>query len=145
MLQKLIVAWENTDFCRGRPSSSHYFIGVQGQYFFYLDPHQTRTALPLPEKLDQYTQEEIDSCHTRRLRRIHIKEMDPSMLIAFLIRDESDWKNWRRAVQEVQGKAVIHVTDKDPALHGIGAEREGAIDEVETFDDEDDDGTILGA
>ncbi|KAH8791484.1 putative cysteine protease atg4 [Hyaloscypha finlandica] len=130
----------------GQPSSSHYFIGVQGPYFFYLDPHMTRPALPLPENLDNYAQEDIDSCHTRRLRRIHVKEMDPSMLIAFLIRDENDWKEWRRATQEVQGKAVIHVADKDPALHGLGTERDGAIDEVETFDDEDDDGdTLLNA
>ncbi|TVY21950.1 putative cysteine protease atg4 [Lachnellula arida] len=123
----------------GQPSSSHYFIGVQGPHFFYLDPHQTRPALPLPEKLEGYTQEDIDSCHTRRLRRIHVKEMDPSMLIAFLIRDENDWKDWRQAVQEVQGKAVIHVADQDPAGLGLGGERHGAIDEVETFDDEDDD------
>lgn len=65
--------------------------------------------------------------------------MDPSMLIAFLIRDENDWKEWRRAVQEVQGKAVIHVADKDPALYSQSAERDGAIDEVESFDEEDDD------
>jgi cysteine protease ATG4 len=129
----------------GQPSSSHYFIGVQGPYFFYLDPHMTRPALPLPESLEDYTQEDIDSCHTRRLRRIHVKEMDPSMLIAFLIRDENDWKEWRRATQEVQGKAVIHVADKDPALHGLGTERDGAIDEVETFDDEDDGDTLLNA
>ncbi|KAG0647382.1 Autophagy-related 4 [Hyphodiscus hymeniophilus] len=128
----------------GRPSSSHYFIGVQGPYFFYLDPHQTRPALPLPSKLDDYTQEDIDSCHTRRLRRIHVKEMDPSMLLAFLIRNENDWKDWRRAVQSVQGKAVVHVADKDPLLHGMGIEREGAIDEVETFDEDDEDTIING-
>ncbi|KAE8449925.1 Cysteine protease atg4 [Mollisiaceae sp. DMI_Dod_QoI] len=125
----------------GQPSSSHYFIGVQGSYFFYLDPHQTRPALPLPTDVEGYSQEDIDSCHTRRLRRIHVKEMDPSMLIAFLVRDENDWKDWRRAVQEVQGKAVIHVADKEPVL---STERDGAIDEVETFDDDDDD-TILNA
>lgn len=129
----------SADSYSGQPSSSHYFIGVQGPHFFYLDPHQTRPALPLPDRLDKYTQEDIDSCHTRRLRRIHVKEMDPSMLIAFLIRDENDWKDWRRAVQEVQGKAVIHVADQDPAVLGLGGERHGAIDEVETFDDEDDD------
>lgn len=67
------------------------------------------------------------------------------MLIAFLIRDENDWKEWRRATQEVQGKAVIHVADKDPALQGMSTERDGAIDEVETFDDEDDDDTVLDA
>ncbi|KAK6582611.1 hypothetical protein PZA11_005019 [Diplocarpon coronariae] len=129
----------------GQPSSSHYFIGVQGQYFFYLDPHQTRPALPLPDDVENYSPEDIDSCHTRRLRRVHVKEMDPSMLIAFLIRDENDWKQWRREVQEVQGKAVIHVADKEPTQQGLGTEREGAIDEVETFDDDDDDDTILNA
>lgn len=65
------------------------------------------------------------------------------MLIAFLIRDEDEWKDWRQAVQEVQGKAVIHVADKEPTLRGVGTEREGAIDEVETFDDEEDDDTVL--
>lgn len=59
------------------------------------------------------------------------------MLIAFLIRDEKDWKQWRISTQEVQGKAVIQVADKDPALHGV-TERAGAIDEVETFDDSED-------
>jgi len=131
-------------FGRGQPSSSHYFIGVQGQHLFYLDPHQTRTALPFHAEVKDYTQEDINSCHTRRLRRIHIKELDPSMLIAFLIRDDSDWREWRRAVQEVQGKAVVHVADQDPTLHNLAMERVGAIDEVETFDDEeDDDDTIL--
>lgn len=67
------------------------------------------------------------------------------MLIAFLIRDENDWKQWRQAVQEVQGKAVIHVADNDPALYGQTSEREGAIDEVESFDEADDDDTILNA
>lgn len=128
----------------GRPSSSHYFIGVQGSYFFYLDPHQTRVALPLPTNLDDYTDEDINSCHTRRLRRIHVKEMDPSMLIAFLIRDEKDWMHWREAVKEVPGKGVIHIAEEDPALHRLGSEQDDAIDEVETFDDEDDD-TLLNA
>ena len=67
------------------------------------------------------------------------------MLIAFLIQSEDDWKSWRRGVQEVQGKAVIHVADRDPTLHGLGVERDGAIDEVETFDDTDDDDTVLNA
>ena len=135
-----------TDKASGRPSSSHYFVGAQGAYFFYLDPHQARPALPLHFNLDEYTEDEVNSCHTRRLRRIHVKEMDPSMLIAFLIRDEDDFTKWRRSVQEVQGKAVIHVANTDPTLHGLCVERDGAIDEVETFDDEDDSGdTVLNA
>ncbi|KAI9787657.1 MAG: Cysteine protease atg4 [Geoglossum umbratile] len=126
----------------GRPSSSHYFIGVQGLHFFYLDPHQTRPALPLHDNPNDYSSEDIDSCHTRRLRRLHVKDMDPSMLIAFLIRNEEDWKAWRRSVSQVSGKAVIHVADLQPALHGHGVERESAVDEVEAFDDDDDDMTV---
>ncbi|KAK8162910.1 hypothetical protein BKA80DRAFT_273978 [Phyllosticta citrichinensis] len=120
----------------GRPSASHYFVGTQESHFFYLDPHNTRPFLPLHSDVSKYTAEDIDSCHTRRLRRLHVKEMDPSMLIAFLIRDESDWSSWRSAVTEVHGKPVIHVADSEPVIHG-GQEREGAIDEVEAFDDED--------
>lgn len=67
------------------------------------------------------------------------------MLIGFLIRDENDWKEWRKAAQEVQGKRVIHVADTDPSLYSLGTERDGAIDEVESFDDEGDDDTILNA
>ncbi|KAI5919681.1 protease required for autophagy [Camillea tinctor] len=123
----------------GRPSSSHYFIGVQGFYFFYLDPHFTRPALPYHEDASEYTQEEVDTCHTRKLRRLHVKEMDPSMLIGFLIRDEEDWKDWRRSVKHVQGKAIIHVSDHDPVAQM--EERGGVMDEVQTLSDEDGDYT----
>ncbi|MCJ1246527.1 Cysteine protease atg4 [Trapelia coarctata] len=128
----------------GRPSSSHYFVGVQGENFFYFDPHQTRPALLWHEDSNDYTTEEISSCHTRRLRRLHIKDMDPSMLIAFLIRDESDWRRWRQAIAETKGQPVIHVADTEPPLDGTGVERPEAIAEVETFDDDDEgDGEIV--
>jgi cysteine protease ATG4 len=67
--------------------------------------------------------------------------MDPSMLIAFLIRNEDDWNDWRRSIESVHSKAVIHVADRNPALLGRSGERESAIDEVESVDDDDD--TIL--
>ncbi|KAI9708530.1 MAG: Cysteine protease atg4 [Bogoriella megaspora] len=126
----------------GRPSSSHYFLGTQNQHLFYLDPHTTRPFVPYPSDNQPLSRDHIDSCHTRRLRRMHVKEMDPSMLMAFLIRNEEEWKDWRQAVVEVQGKPIIHVADKQPTLHGQGTEREGAIDEVEAFDDEDDADTV---
>lgn len=110
---------------------------MQGFHFFYLDPHFTRPALPYRKNVADYTKEELDTCHTQKLRRIHVKEMDPSMLIGFLIRDEEDWKEWRRSVKHVQGKAIIHVSDHDPVarMHEEG----GMIDEVQTLSDDDDD------
>lgn len=128
----------------GRPSSSHYFIGVQRDNFFYMDPHQTRPALPLHDDLAEYTQDEIDSCHTRRLRRLSINDMDPSMLIAFLITDERDWGSWRGAVSKIKGKPVVHVADTEPILHSQGLERASAVDDVEILDDDDEgDGDLV--
>ena len=130
----------------GRPSSSHYFIGVQGSKFFYLDPHHTRPALPYHSDCSDYDLQDIASCHTRRLRRLDITEMDPSMLIAFLIRDEEDWRDWRLQIsrsagqelssKENYGKAVIRVADQEPPSR---TERAAALDEVEFLSDGDDD------
>ncbi|KAL2751951.1 hypothetical protein ACRALDRAFT_1066399 [Sodiomyces alcalophilus JCM 7366] len=130
----------------GRPSSSHYFVGTQGLFLFYLDPHHTRPALPWYEDPDQYSQADVDSAHTRRLRRLHVKEMDPSMLVGFLIQDEDDWEDWKRNVKHVQGKAIIHVADHDPRMvHECAVgERRSAIDEVEILSDSDND-TALGS
>ncbi|KAJ6440860.1 cysteine protease ATG4 [Purpureocillium lavendulum] len=127
----------------GRPSSSHYFVGAQGNFLFYLDPHHTRPALPYYTDPSCYTADDVESCHTSRLRRIHIREVDPSMLIGFLIRSEDDWVDWRRRVKHVQGKAIIHVADRDPVGQAPLGQRGAAIDEVETLSDEDDDGVIL--
>ncbi|KAI1848286.1 hypothetical protein JX265_013842 [Neoarthrinium moseri] len=127
----------------GRPSSSHYFIGVQGLHFFYLDPHFTRPALPYHEDVMEYTPDEVDSCHTRKLRRLHVKEMDPSMLIGFLIRDMDDWEEWRRSVKHVQGKSIIHVSDHDPVAQ-CEAQGSSFLDQVEAMSDDEDDGdTVL--
>ncbi|EKJ72185.1 hypothetical protein FPSE_07642 [Fusarium pseudograminearum CS3096] len=123
----------------GRPSSSHYFIGAQGSFLFYLDPHHTRVALPYREDPIEYTSEEIASCHTPRLRRIHVREMDPSMLIGFLIQNEVDWQELKRNVKHVQGKSIIHITDRNAVLGGSSEGRESAIDEVETLSDDDTD------
>ncbi|KAL9594325.1 MAG: hypothetical protein Q9219_007098 [cf. Caloplaca sp. 3 TL-2023] len=126
----------------GRPSSSHYFVGVQGDQFFFLDPHQSRAALPRRGDIMEYRQEEIDSCHTRRLRRLPIQDMDPSMLIGFLIRNKSDWYEWRRRMTEVHGKPVVHVADKEPSLESGIALGQNAMFDITTLDDDEDIETI---
>lgn len=113
----------------GRPSSSHYFIGHQGDNFFYLDPHTTRHMLSA-----QPSREDIETCHTRRVRRLGLAEMDPSMLLGFLIRSKQEFEEWRKAVAEMPGKAIIHIHETEPK-YSTGNERAGAVDEVETLDE----------
>lgn len=113
----------------GRPASSHYFIGHQGgQSFFYLDPHSTRSALPLDP-----SPEDIESCHTRRVRRLGIAELDPSMLLGFLVRSQEEFEEWRKAVAAIPGKAIIHIHDNE-SKYATGPERPGAVDEVEAWE-----------
>lgn len=147
-LKDAIRCPQSVGIAGGRPSSSHYFIGIQGSHFFYLDPHHTRPALPYNSS--SFTPSEFDSYHTRRLRRLHISDMDPSMLIGFLIKDEADWQDWKARVRSLASpapvpgrgkkqKGFIHIFDHGETASEIGRsmEREGAVDEVEVLDDDE--------
>lgn len=56
------------------------------------------------------------------------------MLLAFLVTSAADYDQWKQGVQSVQGKSVVHVQDCEPPPRG--QEREGAVDEVESWDEE---------
>jgi cysteine protease ATG4 len=60
--------------------------------------------------------------------------MDPSMLIAFLIRDKNEYEQWKEGVVSVQGKAIVHISEAEPPQRG--QERVDAVDEVESFDED---------
>ncbi len=126
---------------RGRPSASHYFVGSQESHFFFLDPHTTRPAVPYrPE--DPYSAEELDSYHTRRLRRLHIRDMDPSMLIGFLIKNDADWADWKARLHAAPGKPIIQLITGEPPIDAELGRKE-ALDEVEVLDDSDSDADAL--
>lgn len=138
-LRRSLTYPQSIGIAGGRPSSSHYFVGFQNDTFFYLDPHLTHPFLPYHSDPTSYSTDEISTCHTRRLRGLDIKEMDPSMLMGFLIRDESDWEDFKRRINDVRGKKIVNIYAKEPPVPGQTVERKEAIDEVQTFDDEEDD------
>ncbi|KAK9239533.1 hypothetical protein V1525DRAFT_26532 [Lipomyces kononenkoae] len=113
----------------GRPSSSHYFFGHQNNNFFYFDPHYPRKALPYRTDYESYTDDEIATVHTRRVRSIRVEDMDPSMLIGFLIRDMDDWKDWISRVESFQGRKFIHISKSEPMFgHGNSINTDGYVD-----------------
>lgn len=65
------------------------------------------------------------------------------MLIGFLIRTSEDWKNWRKGVSDIRGKPVVQVADAGPPQSNNREERHCAVDDVETFDDEESDGELV--
>ena len=121
---------------------------MQADNLFYLDPHVVRPALSRHP-----SDAEVASCHSRRLRRLHVGDVDPSMMFAFLIRSHDEYAAWRSGVREVQGRGVVTVAQRDPSANtanrdrgdsndhnsnsngggsdsGGGGERAAAVDEV---------------
>lgn len=90
----------------GRPSSSHYFYGYQGDNLFYLDPHHPKAAL----NPNEMTAEAIETVHTRRIRCLQLSELDPSMLMGVLIKSEQDWKSWKDNVKKSAMQSIIHIS-----------------------------------
>lgn len=75
----------------GRPNSSLYFIGLQGDDLIYLDPHFSRSALET-KSLAEYTKDDFSTYHCTLPRKIHISSLDPSMLLGFYCRTSHDFE-----------------------------------------------------
>ncbi|CAO3618482.1 unnamed protein product [Mucor fragilis] len=73
----------------GRPNSSLYFIGLQGDDLIYLDPHFSRPALET-KSLSEYTREDFSTYHCTIPRRIPIANLDPSMMLGFYCRTQRE-------------------------------------------------------
>ncbi|KZO92117.1 hypothetical protein CALVIDRAFT_557798 [Calocera viscosa TUFC12733] len=111
----------------GRPSSSYYFVGTQGDHLFYLDPHHTRPTVPLRMQSDpsqpydptlQFSQAEMKTFHCDRVRKMHISGLDPSMLCGFVVRNLEEWRDLRvrvDALAKANGKAPIFTIADAPA------------------------------
>lgn len=86
----------------GRERSSLYFLGYQDDYLFYLDPHYPQESLQIKDDegfVNIENKFDFTTVHTTRLRKLHLNEMDPSMLIGFLIKDEADYEAWKSSMQ----------------------------------------------
>lgn len=108
----------------GRPSSSYYFVGYQGNSLFYLDPHHVRSSIafkhppPSMENDDEwwahaYTEQELATFHNDRPRRMPMKSLDPSMLLGFLIQDEEDFNDFVVRVKALP-RPIFSVLDSMP-------------------------------
>ncbi|KAF9921218.1 Cysteine protease atg4b [Linnemannia zychae] len=70
----------------GRPGRSLYFVACQGNDLFYFDPHIVK-ARATPDELSHCP---ASSYHCNIVRTMDIMELDPSMMLGFLIRSMQD-------------------------------------------------------
>lgn len=100
----------------GRPSASHYFYGYQGNNLLYLDPHQPRPKLATTES-GVLQESSIGSIHTKRIRMLNLSEMDPSMLVGFLVKNEDDFKDWKMRMTDPANKYnIINFFSSEPQI-----------------------------
>lgn len=72
-----------------------------------LDPRELSTENsneldPVAEHyVTQYSAAELRTFHCDRVRKIPLSGLDPSMLLGFLCKDEADWIDLRKRVNEV--------------------------------------------
>ncbi|KAI8577509.1 hypothetical protein K450DRAFT_252018 [Umbelopsis ramanniana AG] len=99
----------------GRPNSSLYFIGLQGDDLIYLDPHFSRSAVET-KALQEYTAADFSSYHCSIPRKIHISHLDPSMLLGFYCRTEDDFNNFcdtLSKINQMYKKAPLLTVDEE--------------------------------
>ncbi len=85
----------------GRPNSSLFFTGYQGDNLIYYDPHFIRPALPLRD-VNSYNKQDLFSYHCDKVRFLRISNLDPSMVLGFLVRDQNEFHSFCKDIQEVK-------------------------------------------
>lgn len=93
----------------GRPSSSLYFFGYFDDTLLFFDPHNSQTAL-----IDDFD----ESCHTENFGKLNFSDLDPSMLLGFLL-PCSKWDEFQEFTSLL---TIVNVLDgmdqyRDPDLN----------------------------
>ncbi|KAF8431945.1 peptidase family C54-domain-containing protein [Boletus edulis BED1] len=95
----------------------------------------------------QYSAAELRTFHCDRVRKMPLSGLDPSMLLGFLCKDEKDWIDLRRRINELNAKykTIFTIQDEPPSWPSdsdefMGLESISDPDDVEDMDSEEDDG-----
>lgn len=107
----------------GRPSSSFYFFGYDGDDLLYLDPHYPQLSL----------NNDINSYHTQTYHRLKINELDPSMMIGILINDVHDYNAFKTGCAD---NKIVHFHNTTIKLHSQHTRKVKTDDFVDIVDDD---------
>ncbi|XP_063718639.1 cysteine protease ATG4A-like isoform X2 [Symsagittifera roscoffensis] len=95
----------------GRPNSAYYFIGYQGSFLLYLDPHDTKPTVS--------TVTDDSSYHCDSAKRMPFTALDPSLAIGFLLQSQAQFDFWcsrlRDSVITDKKQPLFEIVQKRPA------------------------------
>ncbi|KAG8957621.1 Cysteine protease atg4 [Tulasnella sp. 419] len=87
-----------------------------------------------------YSPSELRTFHCDKVRKMPFSALDPSMLLGFLCKDESDWKDLRIRVAELArvSKTIFTIQDEPPSWSSDPDDLESVSDPDIDLEDEDD-------
>ncbi|KAF9291655.1 Cysteine protease atg4a [Mortierella alpina] len=117
----------------GRPGRSLYFVACQGDELFYFDPHFVKPRVAL---------EELGKCpaptfHCSVVRSMDILELDPSMLLGFLIRSQEDLDDLIESLDRDMERAyplLTVVDDREKPLASSPSSSSSLLDIIDDMD-----------
>jgi hypothetical protein len=87
----------NVGIVGGRPKEAFYFVGLQGEFLIFLDPHVTKDAI-LPDvktiKLNHL------QCHEETAKKLHFTKLEPTMTFCFYLRSHEDYRKFENFMEE---------------------------------------------
>ncbi|KIJ63953.1 hypothetical protein HYDPIDRAFT_112441 [Hydnomerulius pinastri MD-312] len=99
----------------------------------------------------QYSAAELRTFHCDRVRKMPLSGLDPSMLLGFLCKDENDWVDLRRRINELNAKykTIFTIQDEPPSWPSdsdefMGLESISEPDDMDMDMDEDDGEEVEG-
>ncbi|KAF7289537.1 Cysteine protease [Mycena chlorophos] len=145
-IKELFTFPQSVGISGGRPSSSYYFVGAQGDGLIYLDPHHPRPALAIrpplniadlaPTELEvhaaSYSPSEFDSYHCEKVHKMPISGLDPSMLLGFLVHSEEDWKDFRCRVLALP-RTIFSIANEPPSWPSVDLDDDDDLLAVESL------------
>ncbi|GJJ76141.1 cysteine protease ATG4 [Entomortierella parvispora] len=81
----------------GRPGRSLYFVASQGDDLYYYDPHFVKARVPPEDIVVSYP---VPSFHCGVVRSMDVQELDPSMLLGFLVRSLEELQDLKKRLDE---------------------------------------------
>ncbi|KAJ6243122.1 cysteine protease atg4 [Anaeramoeba flamelloides] len=93
----------------GKPNTSYYFVAVQNDHLYYLDPHITQNSLETHNRIVF----DIKSYNQNFTYRMSIKKIDPSMMLGFLLKTRNEYKDFLQKskvfLEKWKSKAIFSI------------------------------------
>ncbi|GAB5363111.1 hypothetical protein AAMO2058_000855200 [Amorphochlora amoebiformis] len=88
---------QSLGFVGGRPRSSLYFMGYQGENLLYLDPHTIQRTISLRDEISA----NIQSFHCTKVQTLRFSGLDPSLALGFYCSDRDDFFDFWRSIERM--------------------------------------------